>query len=363
MRKLLVVLLTFAAILMIPTCRKSAPAAATRPVAPAAPDRIAAEIKPNAIDLAVNQTYSVDYVIHNGSTRKLTVQRLALAGSVLTAKSPEWRKAEVGPGQSAVVAQVAARTLAAGAVRLTASFVTDQGSIDAPPVQLNVAAAAPAPALAGAIRAVITASPNPVKAGQLCTVSYELIDSTNQDLLVASIHTDSSQPYTRDSDGWLTDRVSSGSRATILRRNVTRTEPGSYAFPAQFNTDKGMIPAQSATLVVQPPEAVVVDTGRVSVAIVITPNPAYVDQSYTIDYQVLNSTTRPVTVTAVQTDIGTYVENSPEWMDGTAGPNTTTVIARLTSIGGATSARTKTAVFSTSAGMLPAAPVVLTVER
>jgi hypothetical protein len=77
----------------------------------------------------------------------------------------------------------------------------------------------------------------------------------------------------------------------------------------------------------------------------------------------LNSTTRPVTVTAVQTDIGTYVENSPEWLNGTAGPNTTTVIARLSSTGGAIGARTKTAVFSTSAGMLPAAPVVLTVER
>jgi hypothetical protein len=77
----------------------------------------------------------------------------------------------------------------------------------------------------------------------------------------------------------------------------------------------------------------------------------------------MNTTSRPVLVTAVQTDIGTYAEGSPEWVSGTAGPGMTTVIVRLKSTGGAVSARTKTAVFSTSAGMLPAAPVVLTVER
>jgi hypothetical protein len=363
MKKSLAVLLTFAAILMIPACRKNAPAGAAQPAVPAAPGRITAEIKPSAIDLGANQTYSVDYLIRNGSSARLKIQRLALVSGVLNAQSPGWRQSEIEPGQTATVAQVSARTPAAGPVRLTASFVTDQGAIDAPPVQLNVAAATPAPAFAGTVRAVITAAPNPVKAGQPCTVNYELIDSTNQDVLVASIHTDSSQPYTRDSDGWLSDRAGQGSRVTIFRRNVTRPEPGSYTFTAQFNTNEGMIPAQPLTLVIEPAVQVVVDTGHVSVAIAITPNPAHIDQPYMIDYQVINSTTKPVNVTAVQTDIGTYAEGSPEWVSGTAGPNMTTVVARLSSTGGAIGGRTKTAVFSTSAGMLPAAPVVLTVGQ
>lgn len=258
------------------------------------------------------------------------------------------------------MARVSALTPAGGPVRLTASFITDQGVIDAPPVQLNVTAAAPAPGFAGIIRADITATPNPVRVGQPSIVAYEIFDSTNQDVLVASIQTDSSAPYTRDSDGWLSDRVGQGNRTAIYRRNVTRAEPGNYTFSAKFNTDKGMIPAQPVTLVVEPAEQPV-DTGHVSVAIAITPNPAHVDQPYMIDYQLVNTTTRPVTVTAVQTDIGTYTADSPEWVSGTAGPNMTTVIARMSSTGGAIGGRTKTAVFSTSSGMLPAAPVVLTV--
>jgi len=363
MRKSLAVLLTLAAIWLMPACRKSPAPLGTRPVAPAAPGRITAEIKPSAIDLGPGQSYSVDYILHNGSRAGLTVQRLALAGGVLTAKSPGWRIAEVGPGQTAVVAQVSARTLAVGAVRLTASFVTDQGSIDAPPVQLNVVAAALAKAPTGTMRAIVLAAPNPVKAGLPSTITYELIDSLNQDVLVASINTDSSQPYLRDSDGWLADHVGPGSRATILRRTVRKSDPGSYSFPAKFNTSLGLVTAPTLTLVVEPGAAPQVDTGHVSVAIAITPNPAHVDQPYMIDYQVVNSTTRPVLVTAVQTDIGTYAEGSPEWVSGTAGPSMTTVIARLSSTGAAIGARTKTAVFSTSAGMLPAAPVVLTVEQ
>ena len=95
----------------------------------------------------------------------------------------------------------------------------------------------------------------------------------------------------------------------------------------------------------------------------VAPNPAHIDVDYVIDYQVINTTSKPVTVTAVQTDIGTYQASSPEWVSGTAGPNMTTVVARLRSTGMAIGGRTKTAVFSTSAGMLPASPVALTVER
>ena len=48
--------------------------------------------------------------------------------------------------------------------------------------------------------------------------------------------------------------MSQGTRVAIFRRNVTKTEPGSYTFAAQFNTNKGMIPAQPVTLVVEPAE-------------------------------------------------------------------------------------------------------------
>jgi len=362
MRKSLVVLLIVAGALAGLACRKSAPGAVAKP-APAAPGRITGEIRPSLRQLGLNQTYTVEYVVHNGSAASVKVQRLVTAFATLLPRGPEWRQSDIGPGQSATVALVTSQAAVAGPVKLTATFVSDQGSFEAPPVMLAVAGAAtPAPAT-GSITATVTASPNPVKAGQASFISYDLINGTNQDVLVASIHADSSAPFTRDSDGWLADRVSAGGRATILRRIVTRKEPGSFGYAAGFNTNRGMIAAPSAFLAVEPQEQATIDTGKVAVAIVVTPNPAHIDQPYVIDYQVVNTTSKSVTVTAVQTDIGTYQASSPEWVSGMAGPNMTTVIARLRSTGMAIGGRTKTAVFSTSAGMLPASPVVLTVER
>jgi hypothetical protein len=311
----------------------------------------------------LNQTYTTEYVVHNGSSTPVKVQKLVTAAATFLPRAPEWRLTDIGPGQSATVATVTSQATVAGPVRLTATFVSDQGSFEAPPVALEVAAAAtPAPAT-GSITVLVTASPNSVKTGQTSTISYDLVNSTNQDVLVASIHADSSVPFTRDSDGWLADRVAAGGRATILRRIVTRREPGTFGYPASFNTNRGMIAAPSASLTVEPLEQAPVDTGNVLVAISVAPNPAHIDEPYVIDYQVINTTLRPVTVTAVQTDIGTYQTSSPEWVSSTAGPSMTTVVARLRSTGMAIGARTKTAVFSTSAGMLPASPVVLTVER
>lgn len=361
MRNSLVVLLVAFAVLAGPACRKSAPAPAAKP-APAAPGRITGEIRPSLRQLGPNQTYTVEYVAHNGSSSPVRVQKLVTATATLLPRGPEWRLSDVGPGQSATVAVVTSRAPAAGPVKLTATFVSDQGSFDALPEALEVAGAAtPAPAT-GSITALVTVAPNPVKAGQSSTVSYDLINGTNQDVLVASIHADSAAPFNRDSDGWLADRVSAGGRATILRRIVTRKEPGSFTYPAGFNTNRGMISAPPVVLAVEPLEQPTVDTGRVTVAIVVTPSPAHVDQPYVIDYQVVNTTSKPVTVTAVQTDIGTYQASSPEWVSSIAGPSMTTVVARLRSTGMAIGARTKTAVFSTSAGMLPASPVVLAVE-
>jgi len=362
MRKLLVVVLAVAAVLAGPACRKSAPAPVAKP-APAAPGRITGEIRPSLRQLGLNQTYTVEYVVHNGSPTPVKVQRLVTVFATLLPRGPDWRLSDIGPGQSATVASVTSQALVAGPVKLTATFVSDQGSFEAPPVVLDVAGAAtPVPA-AGSITALVTASPNPVKAGQASTFSYDLINGTNQDVLVASIHTDSSASFTRDSDGWLADRVSAGGRATILRRTATHKEPGRFGYAASLNTNRGMIPAPTAFLVVEPAEPPPVDTGRALVAIVIAPNPAHIDQPYVIDYQVINTTSKPVTVTAVQTDIGTYQAGSPEWVSSTAGPSMTTVVARLRGTGTAIGARTKTAVFSTGAGMLPASPVVLTVER
>lgn len=362
MRTLLVVLLLALAMLAGPACRKNAPAPAAKPV-PATPGRITGEIRPSLRQLGLNQPYTVEYVVHNGSSTPVKVQKVVTALATLLPRGPEWRQSDIAPGQSATVAAVASRAQVAGPVKLTATFVSDQGSFEAPSTTLEIAgAAAPAPP-AGSITALVTAAPNPVKAGQTSTVSYDLINATNQDVLVAAIQADSSVPFTRDSDGWLSDRVSPGGRATILRRSVTRTQPGSFGLPASFSTTRGTIVAPTVFLTVEPLEAKPIDTGRVSVAIAIAPNPARVDQPYVIDYQVINTTFKPVTVTAVQTDIGTYQAGSPEWLSGTAGPGMTTVIARMRSTGMAIGARTKTAVFSTSAGMLPASPVVLTVER
>jgi hypothetical protein len=365
MKKSLVVLLAVALMLLVPACRKSAPAQAAKPATPPPPGMIIGEIRTGARQLGTNQTYSVEYTMTNGSSLPLRVRRLETGTGALTSGSPGWQQSDIPPGKSALVALVMARTTAAGPLKLTAAFVTDQGVVDAPPVTIDVAATAPAapPAGSGTISAIVTVAPNPVKAGQTALVIYELVNPTNQEILVASIQGDSAAPFTRDSDGWLSDRVGPGGRVTILRRSVTPKQPGSYTFPAQFNTSKGLIAAPAAALAVEPSEQQVVDTGHVNVAIQIMPNPAHIDQPYVIDYQVINTTLKPVTVTAIQTDIGTYQESSPEWVSGTAGPRMTTVIARLRSTGMAIGARTKTAVFSTSAGMLPASPVVLTVER
>ena len=362
MRKLFVVVFAVAAVLAGPACRKSAPAPVAKP-APAAPGRITGEIRPSLRQLGLNQTYTVEYVVHNGSSTPVKVQKLVTVFATLLPRGQEWRLSDIGPGQSATVATVTSQALVAGSVKLTATFVSDQGSFEAVPVVLDIAAAAtPAPAT-GSITAIVSAAPNPVKSGQASFISYDLINGSNQDVLVASIHADSSVPFTRDSDGWLADRVSAGGRATILRRIVTRKEPGSFTYPAGFNTNRGMITAPSVFLAVEAQEQATIDTGKVLVAIVIAPNPARIDQPYVIDYQVINTTSKPVTVTAIQTDIGTYQTSGPEWVSSTAGPNMTTVIARLRSTGMAIGGRTKTAVFSTSAGMLPASPVVLTVER
>ena len=238
MKKLLVVLLVVAAVLVGPACRKSAPTPVAKP-APMTPGRITGEIRPSLRQLGLNQTYTVEYVAYNGSSTPVKVQKLVTASAVFLPRGPEWRLSDIGPGKSATVALVTSQATVAGPVRLTATFVSDQGSFEAMPVVLEVAGVAPPPPATGSITATVTAAPNPVKVGQASFISYDLINGTNQDVLVASIHADSTAPFTRDSDGWLADRVSAGGRATILRRIVTRKEPGSFSYPASFNTNRG----------------------------------------------------------------------------------------------------------------------------
>jgi hypothetical protein len=330
------------------------------PPPPVASGRATAEIRISPSELGLNQTYYVVYQFHNRTGVPIRVLRIEANRGTIAPPGPNWRETTAEPGKTIIVAQMTAHATTAGTVNLTATFVTDRGSYEALPVKLTVAGPAPS-AKPGVIRAAIQVRPNPVQPGQTASISYELTDSTSEDIRVASIQTDSEFPITADNPAWNQERVPAYGKALIARGTLTKSFAGSYPLRARFNTSKGAFDAPPVTLVVvaPPPEE---DTGQVTAAIAITPNPCPVDANYAIDYQIINTTRKDVSVTSVSTDIGILDPSRPEWLTGAAPGRRITAIARVSGAGGAISSRTKTAAFSTSQGSLVAPSVVFVVQ-
>jgi hypothetical protein len=354
----------FIAALLILGCGKSKPATTQQPGGPAAKPvqgNVSVEIQTTNMELGPNEVYTIYYVLKNGLNEPINVYRIETNHGPVGSHTQGWRQGEVDPNQSAIVAQMASRTPDATGEDLTATFVTDHGSYDAPVQHLTIAGAAPAaPTLSGPILAELTINPDQVTTSQPATLTYYLTDSSGAEIRVLSIETDSSSPLLPGVSGWMTDAVPSGTKRTIVHQTVVETEPGTYTFHAKFNTNRGGFNAPPVTLTVNAPAAP--DTGHATGLIVISPNPCPVGADYTIDYEVVNTTLKDVTVAEVRTDLGLLNSDSPEWRSGTASAGQTTTIAEISGTGGAVSSRNKTATFVTDKGAVGAPSVLLIVQ-
>jgi len=339
------------------TPETAAPALTTAPAI--VPGRMTAEIRVSAAQVAPNESYRVTYAVHNGMDSPITVKRIDTNHGPIAPGTPGWTQAQIDPGQTTNVAQVTFNAAAAGTDKLTATFITDRGACDATPVSVAVTAAA-GPAMSGRVKAGLTASSTQVLPGQPVTLTYDLTDSTANEIRVLSIDIDSSSPLTSANPGWIENRVPSGGRRTIARRTVTKTEPGTYPLRARFNTDRGSFTAEALTLVVESPTPV--DTGHVTARIDISPNPCPLGSNYSISYQIVNTTLKDVTVSGINTDLGPLGPDRAEWRNGTAEAGRTTTIAEIDGSGDVTTSRNKTANFTTSAGSVGAPSVLLIVQ-
>jgi hypothetical protein len=210
------------------------------------------------------------------------------------------------------------------------------------------------------IRGSVAVQPNPARPGEEVTVTYSLTDSSGEDCDVTGIVIDSLLPIRADNPAWLGGHVYSNSSKVIAQRRLMKSVPGSYEISAKFQMRQGIFPAPSVTLVVVEP--VTTDTGHVTGRIDISPNPCPSGSNYRIEYQVVNTTRKDVTVSRIATDVGALVPGSAEWLTGNAPAGRTTTIARVAGTGEVTSSRTKTASFATSAGLLAPPPVVFIVQ-
>jgi len=329
---------------------------------PASPGSITVQIRPSATDLRPNAAYTIVYALANRTALSVKVDRVVTSTRTIISSSPEWRQGVAEPGQSVTVAQVTERAGAPGVQNLTASFVTDRGSFDADPVRLTVTSdAGAAPPLTGKLLARLTITPNPARPGEPVTIAYELIDSTSLPVTISSVQFDSTSPMTKGNPAWVTDRVSANAVGVVARRAVIAKEPGNYTFNGRFTTNRGLIVAPTATLTVAAKEAPK-DTGQVSAAIAILPNPVPLGATYRIEYQITNTTGKDVTVNSIGTDFGTIDDSSAEWITATASAGRTTTIARIAGEGAAATSRNKTATFTTSSGNFGAPPVLLIIQ-
>jgi hypothetical protein len=341
-------------------------AEAPKPVARAPkPGNVTARIAVLPAAPSLEQTYTITYALDNLTDVRLSVLRVETNTGTISPARPGWRQALAEPGQSITVAQVTVKAAAVGVQDLTATFVTDRGSYDAVPIKLTVAAApgqaAPSPAPAGKIIAQIKVSPNPAPPGQTVTVSYEVTDSSNLAVQVSSIDIDSTAPLLPDNPAWFIGLVSPNSTRIVAQRRFVKNEPGKYELRAKFGTNNGVFDAPDVLLevAVPPPPP---DTGHVSAILEISPNPCPVGASYTIEYQIVNTSTKEMTVNNIQTDLGVLDPSSLEWLTNKAAARSKTTIARMKGEGAAATSRNKTARFATNTGDVVAPSVMLVIE-
>ncbi|MEO0108481.1 MAG: hypothetical protein ABIK62_04835, partial [candidate division WOR-3 bacterium] len=320
--------------------------------------RVSAEVRVAPSTVSPGQIYTVSYHLKNGTQIPVKVYRILTGQSTLAPGLAGWTQTDIQPGHSALVAQTTQTTQKPGPEVFTATFVTDRGSYDAQPAQLTVLG--PVALVPGRITARINVAPSEVQTGQTSTVTYELTDSTPDDVRVLTIEIDSSSPLAPGHPAWLDDRVPAGTSRLIARRTITKTDPGTYQLTAKFNTNRGGFTATPVTLVVNAPP--VQDTGHVSARISANPNPCPVDARYAIDYEIVNTTKKDIRVTSISTDIGTLDDRSPGWRSSTAPAGRTTLIARVEGSGDAPGSRNKRATFSTSVGDIEAPQVIFIVQ-
>jgi len=323
------------------------------------PGKANARIRVTPGEVKVSGSYTVTYEFENATKVRYQLLRIETNQGVLLRTNPGWRQNVAQPGQTVKVAEVTSQAVKPGTIVLTAAFITDRGTFDAQSVPVLVTGPVAAVNSARAWGSILI-QPNPVTPGQQATVTYSFTDSTGEDCEVTGIATDSLYPIRGDNPAWLGGHVSNNSSKVIAQTRLVKNEPGSYEFRARFLTRTSAYTAPPVALVVSQPTAK--DTGHVSAQIAISPNPCPVGSDYRIEYQIINTTLKDVTVSNISTDIGVLAPGSAEWLTGAARAGGTTTIARVTGTGEVISSRTKTASFETSAGMFIPPPTVFVVQ-